>query len=534
MQKVLTLFKYVYANNNIFKQTYTFAGDFTIGIVNMNKQKLISLAIALSTLVPAMAGGILTNTNQSVEFLRNPARDAAIGLDGVYSNPAGVVFMPKGFHIAANWQMARQTRTVTTTNPLLALGKKNEGLSTKTYEGNAEALCIPSLQAAYNTDKWSIQFNFAIPSGGGICVFDEGLGSFESAVGMIANQLEPLGAKGYDCNAFMRGRQYFFGFTLGAAYKITDNWSVYGGLRALYGDASYKARINNIQVKMMNQQTNDTYYVDFDQFLNDAMGNINQQVGQAKLANQLGVMSDEEYAAVQTQATGVLSQLEPLQKYSQGVNLMSIQTGFGIAPIIGVDYKINNFNFAAKYEFRTRMRMKNHSTLDKAVEIDAINKYQDGTNVDEDSPALLTVGAQWSVLPTIRINAGYHHYFDTHAQWYKDSQKKLHGGTNEYLAGAEWDANDKLTISAGGQITRYRLSDDYMNDMSFVVNSYSFGLGLSYQVSEHVKLTAAYFQTNYDNYDKVTQRDPDTNAVVVGDKFTRTNKVLGIGMQVDL
>ena len=37
----------------------------------------------------AFAGGILTNTNQSVAFLKNPARDAAIGLDGVYSNPAG-------------------------------------------------------------------------------------------------------------------------------------------------------------------------------------------------------------------------------------------------------------------------------------------------------------------------------------------------------------------------------------------------------------------------------------------------------------
>ena len=31
----------------------------------------------------ALAGGILTNTNQSIDFLRNPARDAAIGLDGV-------------------------------------------------------------------------------------------------------------------------------------------------------------------------------------------------------------------------------------------------------------------------------------------------------------------------------------------------------------------------------------------------------------------------------------------------------------------
>ena len=492
----------------------------------------MSLAIVLSTLASAFAGGIFTNTNQSVEFLKNPARDAAIGLDGVYSNPAGVVFMPKGLHIGVNWQIAHQTRTITSTNPLFALGKQNEGNTTKTFKGVADARCVPSVQAAYNTGKWSIQFNFAMPSGGGVCVYNNGLGSFESAVGMIAKELEPLGAKGYDCDAFVRGRQYYFGFTLGAAYKIDDHWSVYGGVRALYGDASYKARINNIQVKMQNA-AGEFYYVDFDQFLYNAMANINKQVGQAELATQMGAYTPEQFAAAKAQADAALGAIEPLLKYSQGVNLMSIQTGFGLAPIVGIDYRTGNFNFAAKYEFRTRMKMKNHSTLDKALEIDAINKYQDGTSVDEDSPSLLTVGAQWSILPSVRVNAGYHHYFDTHAQWYKDSQRKLNGGTNEYLAGAEWDITDRLSISAGGQITRYRLTDEYMNDMSFVVNSYSVGAGLTYKVTDHIKVNAAYFQTNYDDYNKVTQRDAAGN-VLVGDKFTRTNRVFGVGMQVDL
>lgn len=85
----------------------------------MYKVKFISVAVMLATATTAMAGGILTNTNQSVEFLKNPARDAAIGLDGVYSNPAGVVFMPEGFHLAINWQYAHQTRTVRSTNPSL-------------------------------------------------------------------------------------------------------------------------------------------------------------------------------------------------------------------------------------------------------------------------------------------------------------------------------------------------------------------------------------------------------------------------------
>ena len=226
----------------------------------MKKIFVMLTSVMLAAATTATAGGILTNTNQSIDFLRNPARDAAIGLDGVYSNPAGVAFLPEGFHIGFNWQYAHQTRTITSTNPVFALGRKNNGNVTKTFEGVADAPIIPSLQAAYNKGNWSVQFNFSVPGGGGKCEFGDGLGSFESVVGNIAYQLQGLdqiatalgqpvpGVKGYDMNGFMEGRQYYFGFQLGAAYKILPELSVYGGLRLLYGTATYKAKISNIMV----------------------------------------------------------------------------------------------------------------------------------------------------------------------------------------------------------------------------------------------------------------------------------------------
>ncbi len=504
------------------------------------KRNLSIIAVLLMMSVSAMAGGILTNTNQSVLFLKNPARDGAIGLDGVYSNPAGVAFMPEGFHFAFNWQYAHQTRTITSTNPLFALGKKNEGNPTKTFEGIADAPFIPSVQAAYNKGDWSFQFNFSLPGGGGVCEFENGLGSFENAVGSIAYLLQQrgLGVEGYDVDGYMRGRQYFFGFQLGAAYKINDSWSVYGGLRALYGNASYRARLSNIQVKMRNEQ-GEAYFVNFDQFINNNIAYINKQLGQAELATQMGAMTPEQLAAVQEQANAALVPLEMLQKYGQGVNLMSNQEGFGIAPIIGVDLKVGNFNFAAKYEFNTEMKMKNHSTLEKALKIEGdyanfpgienINKYENDTDVDEDAPALLAVGAQWDIIPQVHLNLGYHHYYDKNAHWYNNAQDKLDHGTNEFLAGVEWDVSPRVNISCGGQLTRYGLTDAYMNDLSFVVNSYSAGFGVSYKATDKVTLTAAYFQTNYDNYDKVTSTEPR-----VSDTFTRTNRVLGLGVQVDL
>ena len=338
----------------------------------MKKINVMLLGVMLTVATTnATAGGILTNTNQSIDFLRNPARDAAIGLDGVYSNPAGVAFLPEGFYLGINWQYAHQTRTIESTNPMFALGRKNNGLSTKTFEGVADAPCIPSIQAAYNKGNWSVQFNFSVPGGGGKCEFADGLGSFESVVGSIANQLSPLGATGYDMDGYMQGRQYYFGFQLGSAYKITKDLSIYGGLRLLYGTATYKAKISNIMVNTAGG------YIDFGSFLQAGAATINNGIDQVNAGlNQVatgiatyeaaGVSAPAELIATQTQLTSQLAQLEgtkqslgALQKYSQGVNLLCNQSSLGIAPVIGVDYRFGRFNLAAKYEFKTQIHMKN-------------------------------------------------------------------------------------------------------------------------------------------------------------------------------
>jgi long-chain fatty acid transport protein len=458
------------------------------------KKILVSLVVFMMTTVSALAGGILTNTNQSVDFLRNPARDAAIGLDGVYSNPAGVVFMPEGFHLGINWQYAHQTRTITSTNPVFQLGRKNNANNpTKIFEGVANAPIIPSIQVAYNMENWSLQANLSVPGGGGSCEFSDGLGSFESVVGNIAAMLAPIGATGYDMDGYMKGRQYYYGVQIGAACKVTPNLSLYGGLRMLYGDATYKAKISNIQVKTANG------YVDFGSYLQ--------------------AVTEAGYGEV----------VAPLQKYSEGVNLLCNQDGVGFAPIVGVDYKIGKFNFAAKYEFRTQIRMKNESTVNEASAIDAVNKYRDGENVNEDMPALLAVGVQYSPIDVVRINAGYHHYFDKDASWYNNTQELLKHNTNEYLLGAEWDTTDNLTFSAGAQLTRYGMSDKYISDMSFVVNSYSIGFGFNYKLSNKVAIKAAYFQTYYGDYDRTDAKDPQ-----VKDSFTRSNRVFGVGCELSL
>jgi long-subunit fatty acid transport protein len=200
-----------------------------------------------------------------------------------------------------------------------------------------------------------------------------------------------------------------------------------------------------------------------------------------------------------------------------------------MAPVIGADFKTGRFNFAAKYEFKTQIRMKNESTVFEASEIAAVNKYRDGEEVNEDVPAQLAIGVQWTPVDPVRVNVGWHHYFDKSASWYNNTQDLLDHDSNEYLAGIEWDLNDRFTISGGMQLTRYGLSDEYMNDMSFVVDSYSIGFGANYKASDKLTLKAGYFLTDYDNYER-----KDYPAKGFSDTFTRTNRVLGVGCEVKL
>ena len=132
----------------------------------MTKKLLFCVALLSAVSGTALAGGILTNTNQNVAFLRNPARDGAIGIDGIYSNPAGVAFMDEGTHLSINWQAAWQTRTIETTNPVFTMSKDFNGQPQR-YEGKASAPFLPSVQAAYNKGKWSLQFNFSVTGGVG-------------------------------------------------------------------------------------------------------------------------------------------------------------------------------------------------------------------------------------------------------------------------------------------------------------------------------------------------------------------------------
>lgn len=535
---------------------------FIFNFIKMKKLKLVSLAIAMACATPSFAGGLLTNTNQHVAFNRMMSREASIGIDGVYYNPAGVVFMGEGHHLAINWQLAYQTRSIENDYALFT-NNVNNPITPRTFKGEAFAPVIPSFQYAYNKGRWSLQASFALTGGGGKCTFDNGLGSFEKIVAetamaacglaktvdnVLGNTLgqpgmqmfttdQAFGQKGeYSYNSYMHGRQYYYGLSVGTAYKFSDNFSAFAGVRGVYASTNYYGYVEDIKV-----------------------GNM-----------------------------PLYKVLDPTKETAANIELSCDQSGVGFTPIIGVDFKTDKWNFAAKYEFKTRIRLKNKSVnqvpsignlpdnlrnayiaggvpeaaanaiignpdiqgamgqlkteFDTKLE-KAIGEYEDGKKIAGDIPAYLALGVGYSPVNTVRVNVGFHWFDDKHATSYNNRQEKLKRGTLEYNAGVEVDVNKKITLSTGWQNTNYGLPDEnldtptskrYMDDKSFVVSSNSVAVGGVYHINKKMDLNVAYFHTFYQH--KKTSEKVQLSAeksINYSSDYTRNNNVFAVGLDIN-
>lgn len=468
--------------------------------------------MAFATVSSAFAGGLLTNTNQNAVFLRNPARDAVIAIDGVYSNPAGIAFLPKGFHLSLSWQSAIQKRQITSNAPFYALNTENRSQE-HFFEGKSAAPVIPSFQAAYVfNDKWSVSAQFAVGGGGGKCEFEKGLPMFEQLLGgQLASGINSASATtanqlySYSLNQNLIGKQYFYGIQVGGTYKVTDKISVFGGVRGVIAKSGYEGSIKNFTV---NGIAGNLYSPTFAEAAKQAAeaAKTMAAAGNAQMA--------AEYAAKAQQA-GTVALMT-----SEDLVLDCQQSGFGITPILGVDVNLGKLNLAAKYEFRTKINLKNDSKNSSNVDA-AFDAYKDGNKVRSDIPALLTLGAQYSILDNVRVMGGFHYFFDKDA---KGSATDVEKNTWEVTLGAEWDVNNWLTVSAGTQRTKYGFGQN-MQDTNFNISSTALCLGATFHVSKMVNINAGYMHSFYNDH-----TIKDNNGIT--NTYTRKNDVVGVSVDL--
>ena len=449
-------------------------------------------AMALFVSNATFAGDYLTNTNQHAAFLRMIARGASIDVDAVYSNPAGLSFLKKdGFYLSVTSQSAFQKRNISATTPLWTLDGKT---TTQEFEGKASAPIIPSFQGVFKKGDWTISTNFGITGGGGKASFDQGLPLFNSLItGLIASHPFYKGQSGdkfihpsmYDINSAMDGKQYIFGLQLGLSYKIADWVSVYAGGRMNYFTGGYEG------------------------FLNAALHS--DYIGNTTL-----------FPNMKPNFDGTLADIK----------LKCDQSGWGIAPILGADFKFGKFNVGMKYEFKTNLNIENKTgeleVMPKLIE-GYLGDYKQGVNTPSDIPAMFSAAVGYEILPRWRATVEYHFFDDLNAGMAKDRQKELSHGTHEILVGSEFDITKSITISGGFQNTDYGLRDNFQTDTSFSCDSYSLGFGARVDLTKGWSMDIAYFWTTYKDYEKVSKNYNGTPFPGT-DIYSRENKVFGMSL----
>ena len=423
------------------------------------------------------AGGLMTNTNYHIAFDRMFARGASTEIDATFSNPAGLAWGHEGWQLSLNFQKPWQNRDI----ELTAVDA-----SKNMYEGKASAPIVPALFASYKKDRWAFSSMLGIVGSGGFVQYDNGVPMFNVLLSSMLAQ-NGITPNQYTLDSEMKGKQYIYGWQVNASYKITDYLAAAVGFRVNYYDGYYRGHVKAIN---------------------------HPQLGEvAKL-------------------------------------LLDVdQKGWGFTPIISLAYHQGPLMLTARYEFRTKLNPKNETNiLDAGLGANTVTAmmaqdpqntpaklqalkaqlgsytapYQDGATTRYDMPALLTVAAGYEFSPKLRATLEYHFFDDKNAKMANDRQKELTHGTHEFLAGVEYDINEKFTVSCGGQRTDYGLSDGYQQNTSFACDSWSIGMGGAWNINEKVRLNASYFCSLYSNYDKVVSYGKET--------YSRTNHVIGIGV----
>jgi long-chain fatty acid transport protein len=216
-------------------------------------RKFLTIIAATFITGSLLAGGLVTNTNQSAAWVRLPARNASVGVDAAYYNPAGLMKLENGFHLSVSNQSIFQTRTIK--NYYSGPGG-SFGLNQNTYEGTVTALAFPTVYAVYKMDKLAFSAGFMPIGGGGGAEYKKGLPSFElSASDLVPSLAASQGATGYAINAYFKGSSTFLGFQGGVSYKINDIISVAVGLRYVTAKNTYEGHLTDIQVALPSGMT---------------------------------------------------------------------------------------------------------------------------------------------------------------------------------------------------------------------------------------------------------------------------------------
>lgn len=521
-----------------------------------------------------LAGGLVTNTNQSAAWVRLPSRNASVGIDAVYYNPAGLMKLGNGFHVSVSNQFIKQTRTIK--NYYTGPGG-SYGLNQHTYNGTVTAPLFPSISAVYKLDKLAFSVGFYPVGGGGGAEFKKGLPSFEMTPSDLVPSLQASqGASAYKLDAYFKGTSTFMGYQGNISYKINDMISVAVGLRYVTAKNTYAGHLQDIEVLLPSGWTR------ADAIMN---GIAASATGAATATSGLlGAGVPGTLTLAQVQGAGYITALQRAQlegaltafgypvatpvasadaifkgaalKYTATGKLLGdqsadvAQTGSGVAPIFSVNISPNeNLNIAVKFEMKTKLLLTNKTTQDFTVAYDAsgnpVTMFPNGEKTHNDMPAMLSVGVDYKLSSGLRLSLGSNYYFDKSANYGHTTDDDLNSATppvplsNQDIisrngmsiqGGLEYNLSQKLLVSCGYIYSNQGANSRYQSDLNYGLGTQTFGIGGAYSFTDKIQVNLGLGYTMYKGNSKHVDHIMGSSLYQPIESYGKATKMIGLGV----
>ncbi|MCD6179945.1 MAG: hypothetical protein J7K39_08575 [Bacteroidales bacterium] len=223
-----------------------------------------------------------------------------------------------------------------------------------------------------------------------------------------------------------------------------------------------------------------------------------------------------------------------------------IQSGDAITPIIGVNLTLLNdkLNIGIKYEFLTKMNLIDE-VIDNKGFIDGGSvsstgvftptyMFENGNVTNADIPAFLSIGAAYQATDKLNVTVGFHTYFDEDTGWAidEDGNATVDGNFIEYGLGLEYLLTDKFLVSAGYLGTKTNVTEFYNDDLSYSLNTNTFGGGGAFKLNDKFTLQFGAFYTMYqgDTFDKVD----DATGIPYTETYEKNTWAFSLGVDISL
>ncbi|HKJ66889.1 MAG TPA: hypothetical protein VKA68_02945 [bacterium] len=413
------------------------------------------------------AGGIVTNTNQSAEFIRMLNRNASMEMDGVYYNPAGLLQQDEGFQLYLSNQVILQQREVITHYP---------NFNFPSFSGETTVPFYPNVYLLYKTGELAFSAGLTPIGGGGSAEYPEGLPSFEfpvaSLVGIPASVINPALAPygnitGYSMDASFTGSSIYLGGQVNVGYAVSEEIAVSAGARFVSARNTYEGSLENVILSATN-------------------GSI----------------------------TGVIPNIE----------VDAVQTGVGYTGILGINFTtLDILNIGIRYETLTKLEVENDTEKDDTGALLDGGMFPDGAKTGADIPATLAMGVGYQLHPQLRLQAGLTYFFNEDVDW--DGRQALVDNGSEYGVGLEYRVTNTFLMSGGILRTLSGATNASQSDLKYDLDALSLGIGARYSLNAELALTAALSHTSYEDGTNGASNE------IFKEEYQKSSTVYTIGLQ---